>query len=81
MNISKHAKMRSQQRGFSEEDIWLLLTLGEPTEKPGNVMEYKIGKRNKENLVSKFKKVVIVQAASTSDDGTGKRGGASWPIR
>lgn len=58
MKLTKHAKIRSQQRGFFEEDIILLMLLGEATEKPGNVMEYKIGKRHKDNLVSKFKQII-----------------------
>jgi hypothetical protein len=58
MNITKHARVRSQQRGISEEIIMLLLLLGEPRGKPGNAMEYRIGKKLKGDIVGKLKKLI-----------------------
>lgn len=58
MKLTKHAKIRSQQRGFSKEDITWLMLLGEPKEKPGKVMEYTIKGRDKDIIVSKFKKII-----------------------
>jgi hypothetical protein len=58
MKITKHAKIRSQQRWFSEEDIMLLMLFGDATEKPGNAIEYKIGKKHKDSLVSKIKQFI-----------------------
>jgi hypothetical protein len=60
MKITKHAKIRSQQRGFSQEDVRLLMLIGEATQKPGNVMEYKIGKRFIQRLDKLAKKAALV---------------------
>jgi hypothetical protein len=60
MKLSKHAKIRSQQRGFSQEDVRLLILIGEATEKPGNVTEYKIGKQFIQRLDKLSKKAALV---------------------
>jgi hypothetical protein len=57
MKLTKHTKIRSQQRGFSKEDITWLMLLGEPNVKPGNVMEYTIKGKDKDIIVSKLKKL------------------------
>jgi hypothetical protein len=58
MKLTKHAKIRSQQRGFSKEDISWLMLLGEPKAKPGNVMEYTVKGRDKDIIISKLKKII-----------------------
>ena len=40
MNISKHAVVRSQQRGIPTDDIDLIMQFGKPQYKPGGAIEY-----------------------------------------
>ena len=58
MKISKHAKIRAQQRAVSEEDIMLVMLFGEARKKPGNALEYAIGGKKKEIIVSKLKQII-----------------------
>ena len=58
MNISKHAKIRCQQRGISETELDIILALGEMNAKPGGAMEYKILKREKEQAISSLKRLI-----------------------
>jgi len=52
MKLTKHARIRSQQRNISNEDIRFLMSHGEPKERPGNVMEYRIRRKDKDRLVA-----------------------------
>ena len=56
MDLSKHAKVRGQQRGISDYLIETILTFGTATQKPGNVKEYRIDKKKKSDLISTYKK-------------------------
>ena len=47
MKLTRHARIRSQQRNISIEDIGFLISYGKPSQRPGNVTEYRIGKRIK----------------------------------
>ncbi len=58
MKLTKHAKIRSRQRGFSEEYIRWIMLFGEPIVKPGNVMEYRITGKDKDIIVSKLKRII-----------------------
>jgi hypothetical protein len=58
MKLTKHAKIRFQQRGFSKEDIDLLMHFGEPKEKLGNATEYTIKGRDKDIIVGKLKRII-----------------------
>ena len=40
MDITKHATIRCQQRGISEDLIDLIFQLGDPISRPGGAMEY-----------------------------------------
>lgn len=42
MAISKHAKIRGQQRGISEAEMLLLTTFGQGHSKPGNAIAYSL---------------------------------------
>lgn len=58
MNISKHAKIRCQQRGLSEKDIMVICAFGEPRVCPGGALEYKIMGYEKDNLISTIKLMI-----------------------
>ncbi|MBC2702951.1 hypothetical protein [Desulfobacula sp.] len=57
MNITKHAIIRCQQRGISEDIIDLIFQLGKPTSRPGGAIEYKINKKDKLKLQAQLKKL------------------------
>ena len=58
MDISKHATIRCQQRGISEDLICLIFQLGEPVPRPGGAMEYSINKKDKLKIQTQLKKFV-----------------------
>jgi hypothetical protein len=49
LNITKHAKMRYQQRGILPDAIDLIVQFGRPIRKPGNVLEFRLARRLSEN--------------------------------
>ena len=60
MKLTNHAIIRSQQRNISIEAIRLLIAHGEPTEKPGNVMEYRIRRKDRDRLVAQKRQEIQV---------------------
>lgn len=59
MKLTKHATIRSRQRGFSEEIIGLIRLIGDPSIMPGNVTRLSITKRTLQ-LIDKAKKKAIL---------------------
>jgi len=58
MKISKHAKIRSQQRGIPENFIDLILAHGSHTRKPGNAFEYRVNPKDKNRIISILKHLI-----------------------
>ena len=56
--ITSHAEQRLQQRGFKFNYIDLILKYGKMTYKPGNCFEYKIFKKDIENIIKKSKQII-----------------------
>ncbi|HAY20901.1 MAG TPA: hypothetical protein DCY27_01785 [Desulfobacterales bacterium] len=60
MKMTKHAKIRSQQRGISAQMVEVVMSLGEPEKRPGNALEYKIRKRDKNYAISFLKRLIQI---------------------
>ena len=58
MKISKHAEIRSQQRGISKEIKDIIFSFGSRSPKPGNAEEYRITKKVSRQLIADHKKIV-----------------------
>lgn len=58
MNFSKHAKVRSKQRGVPSDNIELILRFGRRTRKPGDAWEYALGKKEKNKAVAYLKYLI-----------------------
>lgn len=56
MKKTKHAEIRSQQRGVSQEQIDLILSFGKKTRRPGGGWEYRIKKKQKTTAISELKR-------------------------
>ena len=57
MKMTKHALARVQQRGLRQEFIDLILEYGTPKYRPGDVLEYKITKKEKSKLITHLKRL------------------------
>ena len=55
--ITKHAEQRRQQRGFKLSYINLILKYGKIKNKPGKCFEYKIFKKDIDDMVKKSKQI------------------------
>jgi hypothetical protein len=60
MQLSKHAKTRSQQREIPKDYIEMIMEYGTPTRKPGNALEYKLHKKNRDRVISHLKHLIAV---------------------
>ena len=58
MNVSHHAKIRSQQRGIPENIIDTIIEIGTPIRKPGGAIEYFLRKKDKIKLQGELKKFI-----------------------
>lgn len=58
MHISKHARIRCQQRGFRQDYLDIILTYGSPERKPGNVMEFKLSKKDRARIEGELKNLI-----------------------
>jgi len=58
MDISKHAKIRCQQRGIPNNYIDLIVQFGTPLYKPGGVIEYSINKKDKNQIQNHLKNLI-----------------------
>jgi hypothetical protein len=57
MELSKHALIRKQQRGFQADDIDLITRFGTPVKRPGNAVEYRITQKQKKHLIQALDRV------------------------
>jgi hypothetical protein len=58
MSPTKHAKVRFQQRGITSEVVDLILRFGKPVRKPGNLMEYRMGWKDRNDAVTLLKRQI-----------------------
>ena len=64
MKISHHAIKRGQQRGISQECIDFIRLHGTPIRRPGDVLEYRILKKDKQKIIRELKhEINIVESA------------------
>jgi hypothetical protein len=60
MQLSKHAKTRSQQRAIPKDYIEMIMEFGTPIRKPGNAFEYKIHKKSRDRVISHLKHLITL---------------------
>lgn len=58
MKMTKHAEMRSQQRGILPDAIHLIVQFGRPIRKPGNLLEFRLAKRDKGRVITHLKRQI-----------------------
>ena len=58
--MSKHATVRSQQRGIPSQLVDMILKFGTPQRKPGSALEYKLTKRDKTEIIMRLKRFIQV---------------------
>lgn len=58
MKMTKHAEMRSQQRGILPDAIELIVNFGSPIRKPGNVLEFRLAKRDRARVICHLKRQI-----------------------
>jgi hypothetical protein len=66
MKRSIHAIMRSQQRGIKNNHVDLILKHGTPIRRPGNVMEYRLNKRDRARIIETLKRDIQSMDKCTS---------------
>jgi hypothetical protein len=75
MKLSKHAQIRSQQRGIPNKLIKMAIIHGQSERGPGGAHIYMLTKKNKNEIITRMKQniKVLEQAANikvvVSDDG------------
>ncbi len=58
MKITRHALARSNQRGIPLDLLDLILEYGTPTQRPGDVLEFRLKKRDKVKIVTHLKRLI-----------------------
>jgi len=58
MRISYHGIIRGQQRAISKRAIDLILNFGTTERKPGNVLEYRILKKDKDKIIGSLRRLI-----------------------
>ncbi|MDY6832130.1 MAG: hypothetical protein SWC96_09890 [Thermodesulfobacteriota bacterium] len=58
MHLTNHARTRTQQRGFNKKHVDLILNYGSPRIKPGNAIEYYIGRKEKNRLIEQMRQKI-----------------------
>ena len=58
MRISYHGIIRGQQRAISNRAIDLILNFGTTERKPGNVLEYRILKKDKDKIIGSLRRLI-----------------------
>ena len=58
MKISNHALIRSKQRGIPKDYIDMIMQYGTPIKKPGQTLEIKIQKRDKNQIIKHLKRLL-----------------------
>ncbi len=58
MKVSRHALIRSQQRGIPKDYIDIIIKYGTPVRKQGDTLEYRLHKRDKARVVRHLKQLI-----------------------
>ncbi len=58
MLYTNHSDIRCQQRGISQKQIDLILSLGEKRRRPGGAWEYRLLKKDKNKYICELKKEI-----------------------
>lgn len=58
MEITNHAKIRSQQRGIPVSEMELIINYGEPHDVIGDAVAYEINGRTKNKIISRLKYLI-----------------------
>ncbi len=58
MQLSKHAAIRSQQRGIANDCIDLIMNFGAAEKRPGGALEYRLRKKDKDKLIQYYKQKI-----------------------
>jgi hypothetical protein len=58
MKYSKHAQTRAQQRGILPDAIDLIVHFGRPVRRPGNVLEFRLGKKDRGRVIEHLKRQI-----------------------
>lgn len=58
MEKSQHAEIRCQQRGIKHDQVSLIIEHGKKYWRPGGVHEYRLLKKNRDDLISNLKKQI-----------------------
>ena len=70
MELSKHAAIRKQQRGFQADDIELIIIFGSCVKRPGNVVEYQMTQKSKKHLIQALDRVKDKAVLLSDDEAT-----------
>jgi hypothetical protein len=57
MELSRHASVRKQQRGFQADDVELIKIFGICVKRPGNVVEYQMTQKRKKHLIQALDRI------------------------
>jgi len=68
MDLTAHAEVRKQQRGFQADDIDLIVTFGTPIKRPGNTIEYRMRKKDGKRLIQRLDKILDKAVLVSEDD-------------
>jgi len=69
MELSRHAEVRTQQRGFQNGDITLIINFGTPVRRPGNVVEYQMRGKDGKRLVQAISRIKDKAVLVNHDEG------------
>jgi hypothetical protein len=58
MNLTNHAKIRSQQRGIPTSEMELIVRYGKPVEVVGEATAYEISGKIKHQMISRLKQLI-----------------------
>ena len=70
MELTRHATVRKQQRGFQADDIELIIDYGTPVRKPGNAIEYHMRDKDAKRLVQAAERNANKAVLVNQDGGT-----------
>lgn len=70
MELSRHAEIRKEQRGFQADDIELIIRFGTRVGRPGNVVEYQMRHKNEKHLVQAIGRVKDKAVLLSDDEAT-----------
>ena len=68
MELSRHATVRKQQRGFQAGDIELIIRFGTPVKKPGNLVEYQMRQKNEKHVIQALDRIKSKAVLLTNDE-------------